>query len=314
MAYPIHKKLVVAVSSSALFDMKSADQIFKNDGERAYRKYQIDNLDNAFNKGVAFPFVKRLLGLNVLYPDEQPVEVIVLSRNDPDSGRRFFRSCNYYGLSITRGAFLTGKPPYPYINAFNASLFLSAHSDDVNEAIAAGFPAGLVMPTTSTDDEEIELRVAFDFDGVIIDDEAETVFHESNDLELFQQSELNKASIPHKPGPLKDLLNKIAVFQIMEMKKVEKDHNYKPALRVAIVTARNAPANERLVTTLKSWGLTTLETFFMGGIKKNAVLEVLRPHIFFDDQRQHLEDAAASVPSVHIPFGIKNRETKYNFS
>lgn len=306
MPYPIEKKLVIAASSSAIFDMKAADNIFRTEGEDAYREYQLKHLEKPFNRGVAFPFIKRLLGINELYPKEQPVEVIVLSRNDPDSGRRFFRSCKHYGLTITRGAFLTGKSPFPYIPAFNASLFLSAHQEDVNGAVAAGLPAGLVLPAMMTiEDDEKELRVAFDFDGVLADDEAEAVYHETNDLDIFHQAELTKAATPHNPGPLKDLITKLSFFQKLEMKKATTIPGYKPLLRVSIVTARDAPANERLVTTINAWGLTAVETFFMGGIEKKRVLDILRPHIFFDDQLLHL--TATNVPSVHIPFGIKNR-------
>jgi 5'-nucleotidase len=169
-------------------------------------------------------------------------------------------------------------------------------------------PAGLVLPTAACDDDnDKELRVAFDFDGVLADDEAEIVYDKTHDLEMFHQSELKKAATPHNPGPLKDLITKMSFFQKLEMKKAAELPGYKPALRVAIVTARDAPANERLITTLKAWGLTAVEAFFMGGVEKKRVLDILRPHIFFDDQLQHLEPAAASVPSVHIPFGIKNR-------
>ena len=146
MAYPIEKKLVIAVSSSALFQMTDADSIFQKEGEVAYRQHQRENLNNPFQKGVAFPFVKRLLALNKLYPEVKPVEVIVLSRNDPDSGRRFFHSAQHYGLSITRGAFLTGKSPFPYIPAFNASLFLSSNQNDVKGAIDANFPPAWYFP------------------------------------------------------------------------------------------------------------------------------------------------------------------------
>ena len=198
MAYPIEKKLVVAVSSSAVFDMVAAEQIFRTEGDIAYRKYQLTHVENPFKKGVAFPFVKRLLGLNKLYPKEQPVEVVVLSRNDPDSGRRFFRSCQHYNLQITRGAFLTGKSPFPYVSAFNASLFLSANDSDVRDAVKCGLPAGLVLPTSITDnDDDLELRIAFDFDGVLADDEAETVYDQTHDLALFHQAELKKALTPH---------------------------------------------------------------------------------------------------------------------
>ena len=309
MPYAIDKKLVIAVSSSAVFDMVDADNIFRTEGEDAYRKFQLKHIDTPFAAGVAFQFIKRLLHLNVLYADEEPVEVVVLSRNDPDSGRRFFRSCQHHKLNITRGVFLSGKSPYSYIPAFNAALFLSATNTDVVDAINAGLPAGLVLPTKAQDDEnDKELRIAFDFDGVLCDDEAETVYRE-HDLEHFQESELKKAATPHNPGPLKDLITKIAFFQRIEAKKAKDNPGYKPALRIAIITARNAPANERLVTTLNAWKITAAETFFMGGIEKKRILDILKPHIFFDDQLVHLTAAATDVPSVHIPFGIANRQS-----
>ena len=154
MPFDIENKLVVAVSSSAVFNMQEADGIFRSEGEAAYRKYQKERFDMPFEKGVAYPFIRRLLRLNTAYPEISPIEVIVLSRNDPDSGQRFFRSCRHYKLDITRGAFLEGKSPYPYIPAFNASLFLSANEEDVKKAIATGMPAGLVLPTEVVDNED----------------------------------------------------------------------------------------------------------------------------------------------------------------
>ena len=308
MPYPIEKKLVVAVSSRAVFDMEAANEVFEKQGTDAYKAYQAARLNDPFTPGVAYPFIRRLLRLNDLYPERQPIEVIVLSRNDPASGQRFYRSCKHHKLNITRGAFLSGESPHPYIPAFNASIFLSANEVDVLGAIRAGQPAGLVLPAKATDDEQDrELRLAFDFDGVLIDDEAETVYKTSGgNLDLFFAHERSKAAVPHDPGPLKDLFTKIGFFQKLEAKRASEQLGYKPAVRIAIVTARNAPADERVVTTLESWGMSAAEVFFLGGIEKKRVLDVLRPHIFFDDQLAHLEPAAASIPSVYIPFGIAN--------
>ncbi len=307
MAYPLEKKLVIAVASSAVFDMREANSVFTKDGENAYRQYQSDNIDRPFNKGVAFPFISRLLNLNRIYPQERPIEVVVLSRNDPDTGRRFFRSCRHYEIDITKGAFLTGKSPNPYISAFNASIFLSADKDTVTTALSQGLPAGLVLPADVADEgDEAELRVAFDFDGVLADDEAEKVYQETKDLEKFHQAESDRKLEPHNPGPLKGLITKLSYFQKLESKKAKEDPAYKPALRIAIITARNAPSNERFVTTLKDWQISADETFFMGGIEKKRVIDVLKPHIYFDDQMRHLEPTIRTVPSVHIPFGITN--------
>lgn len=302
MAYPIEKKLVVAVTSRAVFDMQKANQIFDEQGTEPYREYQLAHLDNPLAPGVAFPFIRRLLRLNELYPDQQPVEVVVLSRSDPASGRRFYRSCKHHGLNITRGAFLSGKSPYPYIRSFNASLFMSANEADVLNALEAGLPAGLVLPSKAIDDgADHELRIAFDFDGVLADDESEAVYRKSRDLDMFAAYEVNKADKPHNPGPLKDLFTKIGFFQKLEIKRAKDQPGYVPAVRIAIVTARNAPANERVVTTLDSWGMSATETFFMGGIEKKRVLDALQPHIFFDDQLTHLQPSAETIPSVFIP-------------
>ncbi len=308
MAYPIEKKLVVAIASSALFDLTESHRVFAEKGETEYRKYQIENKSKTLNKGVAFPFIRRFLGLNEIFKDEQPVEVVLLSKNDPETGLRVMNSIKEHGLNITRSAFLTGKSPYSYIPAFNASLFLSANVQDVKNAIAANYPAGVVLETKYIDSEDDrELRIAFDFDGVIADDEAETIFKKSNDVDKFHDSELEKSFKALNPGPLNTLFRKIAFFQKLEQKRALKDKNYKRVLRTAIVTARNAPSHERVVTTLRKWGVFADETFFLGGIEKRRILEVLKPHIFFDDQVVHLKSVARDIPSVHIPFGIANR-------
>lgn len=310
MPYPIERKLVVAISSSAVFDMHAADHIFREEGEESYREYQRNHLNDPFAKGVAFPFIRRLLHLNSVFPKEEPVEVIVLSRNDPDSGRRFFESCKHYGLKISRGAFLCGKDPYPYVDSFNAALFLSANETDVRGALEAGMPAGLVLPTKASDEPDSdELRVAFDFDGVLAGDEAEQVYQEKG-LELFHHAEQAKANQPLQAGPLNGLARKLSYWQKFEAKRQKEDPNFKPLLRIAIVTARNAPAHTRFVRTLEEWGLTATETFFMGGIDKSRVLRVFKPHLFLDDQLSHLESIADEIPCVHIPFGKVNKSSK----
>jgi 5'-nucleotidase len=307
MSYPIEKKLVIAVSSSALFDLSESNAIFVEQGPKAYKEFQQDNLEKVLGKGVAFPFIKRFLNINSRFPQHEPVEVVLLSRNSAATGKRVFRSIQAYGLNITRAAFVEGKSPFEYVPAFNASLFLSANEKDVQNAIDAGFPAGVVLPGKSVNDEgSDELRIAFDFDGVIADDEAEAIFKEGG-LSVFQAYEVINSHIPHKPGLLADLFKKLSFLQQLEDEEVEKDHHYKRLLRTAIVTARNAPSHERVITTLESWGVSANETFFLGGMAKDRILSRLKPHIFFDDQRSHLEFGAGDIPMVHIPFGIANR-------
>lgn len=305
--YPIHQKLVIAVSSSALFDLSESDKVFREQGHKAYKDFQEAHLEDVLHKGVAFPFIRRFLSLNERFPDLKPVEVVLLSRNSTTTGRRVFRSIQHYGLDITRAAFLTGSSPFPYIPAFNASLFLSQNEKDVLGAIAVNYPAGIVMPSKVNDEvDDLELRVAFDFDGVIADDEAETVFKES-DLDGFENHETSKQTTPHNPGPLADLFKKLSGIQKLESEAQNQDPNYQRILRTSIVTARSAPSHERVVTTLESWGVWAENTFFLGGMEKNRILSVLKPHLFFDDQRTHLKPSKDNIPMVHIPFGIANR-------
>ncbi|GJG98734.1 5'-nucleotidase [Cupriavidus pauculus] len=308
MPYPIESKLVVGVASSALFDLSESDDIYRTEGVEAYRLHQERQLDVPLAKGVAFPFIKRLLGINRTFPDQLPVEVVLLSRNSPETGMRIFRSIAHYGLDISRAAFMAGGSPHPYLPAFNASLFLTANEDDVRGAIDANYPAGLVLPSTVFDDElDTELRVAFDFDGVIADDESESVFKRNNDVGEFQAHEMHRREIPHQPGLLAKLFRQLDALRQLEEERIGQDATYRKTLRMAIVTARNAPAHERMVTTLKSWGVTPDQAFLLGGMEKARILDVLRPHIYFDDQISHLRSEAGNIPMVHIPFGIANR-------
>ncbi|MDY0248779.1 MAG: 5'-nucleotidase [Pseudomonas sp.] len=315
MAFDLSSRLVIGLASSALFDLTASDEVFREAGEQVYRDYQRDNQDQPLARGVAFPFIRRLLSLNQLNPDNPPVEVILLSRNDPDTGLRVMNSIEHYGLPITRAVFMQGKSPHAYIPAFDIELFLSANAKDVKRAVAAGYPAGQILKGEIEDDSsDLQLRIAFDFDGVLADDEAETVYKTTQSLGKFHQHEISREDIPHTPGPLKAFLKRIAVIQAMEIQKKLHDPRYEPILRVSIVTARNAPAHKRVINTMRYWGIDVNEAFFMGGVDKTKVLDIMRPHIFFDDQKLHLESASARLPSVHIPFGIANVEPAEDLS
>ncbi|MCI5223831.1 MAG: 5'-nucleotidase [Candidatus Electrothrix sp. AR4] len=306
MPYPIERKLVIAVSSSALFDLSESHAVFVENGPKAYKEFQKKQIDKILKKGVAFPFVRRFLNINQRFTKQSPVEVVLLSRNSAATGKRVFRSIAHYGLDISRAAFMEGKSPFEYIPSFNASLFLSANEEDVKNAINRQYPAGTVLPSVVNDNEEDEeLRIAFDFDGVIANDESEVIYNSGN-LPDFHNYEVANAHIPHQPGPLANLFKKISFMQKLEDKEQEKDGNYKRIIRTAIITARNAPAHERVITTLEHWGVSANETFFLGGMKKDRILSTLKPHMFFDDQRSHLESDAGDIPMVHIPFGIAN--------
>lgn len=304
MPYPIEQKLVIAVSSSALFDMQESDAIFRQDGEKAYREYQRKNIDVPLGTGVAFPFVKRLLSLNASFQEEQPIEVILFSKNSPETGLRAFRSIQHYELNISRACFSSGNSNHQYLPAFNSTLFLTTNIEDAKEALANGITAGVVGKQEVHDSDEEGLCLAFDFDGVIADDSSEKVYKEQG-LVSYQEYEKVYGTHPLGSGPIADLLKKISSFQKFERMKKYKDTTYNRLLRTAIVTARNAPAHERVVFTLISMGIEVDEVFFMGGVEKARLLNILKPHIFFDDQTSHLENIK-DVAGVHIPFGIAN--------
>lgn len=305
MPYALDDKLVVAVASSALFDLSESDRVYREKGEEEYRAFQRTNEAVTLGKGVAFPLIRRLLSLNGPSDADRFVEVILLSRNDPDTGLRVFKSIQHYGLDITRAAFVKGKMPFRYLRPFNAALFLSANEDDVRQAIHRGAPAGQVLPTGFVDDGHTELRIAFDFDGIIADDSSEAVF-KSDGLAAFLAAEAQAAAIPMPAGPLSKFFIEVAKLQKREKQKQASDSGYESRLRLAIVTARNAPAHERVVTTLRVWGIEVDEVFFLGGIEKARVLAEFQPHIFFDDTLSHVKGASPVAPCVHVPFGVAN--------
>lgn len=312
MPYELKDRLVVGVASSAMFDLTESDKVFRTDGEERYRKYQEDNKAVPLAPGIAFSFIKRLLSLNDLSAEGAGplIEVVLLSRNDPDTGLRVMNSIQHHGLSITRAIFQQGLSPYAYINSLSISLFLSSNKSDVLEAIAKDLPAGYVMDSKKIDDPNDDtLRIAFDFDGVLADDASETVMQQGN-LEQFHNHETANVMEPHGGGPLKNFLVRISKIQRAEEDRRRIDPKYKNRLRVSIVTARNAPSHERAINTLKSWGVMANDAFFLGGVEKKLVLDVLQPHIFFDDQSGHLATASEVAPSVHIPFGITNRGSR----
>lgn len=310
MPFSLKHKLVIGVASSALFDLTESHSVYLARGVADYRKFQREHENDILARGVAFGLIQRLLSLNGDSEQDRVVEVILLSRNDPDTGLRVLNSMKPNGLDITRAVFVSGGNPCIFLKAFDASLFLSANEDDVKSAINQNLPAGRVFPTEFIDDGEPELRVAFDFDGVITDDSAELVFQFGGGLKAFQQMEIDNATVVHPLGPLFPFFAKLAELHERETVLKEKDPKYKRKLRIAIVTSRNAPAHERVVRSLRAWGINVDDAFFLGGIEKARVLEVYRPHIFFDDQVGHIEGAARVAPCAHVPFGVLNDAAK----
>jgi 5'-nucleotidase len=297
MPVSLDGQLVVAISSRALFDFEEENLVFEQSDDRAYMKLQLERLEEPAKPGVAFSLVKKLLAFNDA--SNPRVEVVILSRNDPVSGMRVFRSAQHYGLPIQRGSFTRGQSPWRYLKPLNANLFLSTHLSDVRAALEAGVPAAQVYPHSAHASEAHphEVRIAFDGDAVLFSDEAERVF-QSEGLSAFQAHESAKASQPLLAGPFKPLLAALHRLQ----------QEGTPAMRVrtALVTARSAPAHERAIRTLMQWNIEVDEAMFLGGLPKGEFLKEFEPDFFFDDQTGHIESAAQHVPAGHVASGISN--------
>jgi 5'-nucleotidase len=297
MGVSLDGKLVVAISSRALFDFEEENQVFEQTDDRAYMKLQLDRLEMPAKPGVAFSLVKKLLAFNQV--GAQHIEVVILSRNDPVSGMRVFRSAQHYGLPIQRGSFTRGQAPWRYLKPLHANLFLSTHLSDVRAALDAGVPAAQVYPHSAhaSDAHPNEVRIAFDGDAVLFSDEAEQVY-QAQGLNAFQQHEKDKASQPLSAGPFKPLLEALHRLQTQGTPSMR--------IRTALVTARSAPAHERAIRTLMNWNVEVDEAMFLGGLEKGEFLREFEPDFFFDDQTGHIESAARHVPAGHVASGITN--------
>lgn len=291
-------RLVVAISSSALFDLQESDRVFREEGVEKYAAYQVTREDEVLEPGVAYNLVAKLLRLNSLAGDEV-VEVILLSRNTADTGLRIFNSIQHYGLPIIRAAFTGGSAPYPYMQPFGCHLFLSTNPDDVREALANGSAAASILPgrpQSGVDSEE--LRFAFDGDAVLFSDDAERIYQEQG-LEKFQETESAAANQPLPGGPFKPFLAALHGLQ-------KELGDTKSPIRTALVTARSAPAHERVIRTLRQWDIRLDESMFLGGMKKSEFLKAYGADVFFDDQAEHCALASEYVATGHVLHGVKN--------
>lgn len=291
------KKLVVAISFRALFDLTESHRVFEQEGIEAYCAYQIDNEEIPLEPGIAFCMVKKLLALNKDQSNPS-VEVILLSRNSADTGLRIFNSIQHHALGISRAAFTSGRSTHPYVSAFGAHLFLSADANDVAESLNAGFAAATILPSNVAENESQQLRIAFDGDAVLFSDEAERVFQE-NGLDAFTQNEVQAAKTPLSGGPFKEFLSLLHQIQSEYLPE-------QSLIRTALVTARAAPAHQRAIRTLRAWNIRIDEAIFLGGLEKGPFLKAFDADIFFDDQRKHCESARQHVATGHVPSGVKN--------
>lgn len=289
-------KLVVAISSRALFDLDESHRVFMEEGVEAYHQYQVEHENEVLAPGVAFNLVTKLLALNA--SGRAYVEIILLSRNSADTGLRVFNAITHYGLDISRAAFTKGEPTSRYVPAFGAHLFLSADTEDVKRALAEGYAAATILPSHVTNNASRELRIAFDGDAVLFSDESERVY-QTHGLAAFAEHEQSAAHQPMSGGPFKNFL--------AALHRIQTDfRNGESPIRTALVTARGAPAHERVIRTLRAWNIRIDEALFLGGLDKGEFLRAFGADIFFDDQKGHVESAARHVPSGHVPHGVSN--------
>lgn len=301
MAYDLENRLVVGVSSRALFDLTYENTIFESDGVEAYCRYQIEHENDILRPGPGFPLIKALLNLNNLPDKEGSVEVIIMSRNSPDSSLRVFKAIEHYGLNITRAVLASGASLAPYLSAFKTDLFLSAYEDDVQSAIDSNIAAGIIctdgLHTYDCDHQIRQIRIAFDGDAVLFSDESEQIYQEYG-LEAFEENERRNANNPLKAGPFAKFLKTLSALQ--------KDFAQEEApIRTALVTTRCAPTHERVIRTLRAWDVRIDEVFFLGGVRKKDVLQAFGAHIFFDDQSVHTDSASEVVPAARVPYKRK---------
>lgn len=297
MSISLSNKLVIGLSSRTLFDLDESHAIYETEGVQAYQNYQIEHENEILKPGVAFSLVAKLLKLNSFF-SEPKVEVILLSRNSADTGLRVFNSIEHYQLNISRAVFSSGQSPYRYVSAFGAHLFLSANPEDVRRAIRAGCAAATVTTGSVSNNQTDELRIAFDGDAVLFSDEAERIYQQEG-LAAFSFKEKRDAQKPLSDGPLKGFLTQLHSLQSVFLPDA-------CPIRTALVTARSAPAHERVILTLRAWNIRIDEALFLGGLSKGEFLKAFQADIFFDDQEIHCESARSHVATGHVPHGIRN--------
>ena len=292
--------LTVAVTSRALFDLEESHALYESEGVEAYSAFQRDHEDDALAPGMAFQVVRKLLALNEGAPADAPrVEVILLSRNSADTGLRIFNSIQHHGLGIVRATFTSGEPTWPYVAPFGTDLFLSANPESVRRSLEHGIAAATILPAKALQQRSDQLRIAFDGDAVIFGDESERVSREQG-VEAFGRHERDRAKEPLSGGPFRGFLS--ALHDLQAAFPVGKD----APIRTALVTARSAPAHERVIRTLRDWGVRLDEALFLGGRHKGPFLEAFGADIFFDDSQHNIDSARLHVATGHVPHGVAN--------
>ena len=300
MAYDLSNYLVIGVSSRALFDLSKENEIYENDGLEAYCRYQLDHENDVLKPGAGFALINSMLRINQIDENTRRTEVVIVSRNSADTSLRISNSIDHYNLDITRAAFTGGEPVAKYLNAFDVDLFLSATEEDVQAAVESNVASGLIYdgPSTNPQNPLEQIRIAFDGDAVLFSEESEIIYQREG-LEAFIEHEKINAEKPLPEGPFAKLLMTLSFLQF---DLNSNNQQAVPPIRTALVTARNSPAHERVIRTLRTWNVRIDETFFLGGVSKDRILASFSPHIFFDDQHQHCDAAAKLVPTARVPY------------
>jgi len=304
MAYDLTNYLVIGISSRALFDLAMENEIYEQQGLEAYCQYQLEHENDVLQPGSGFALIQAMLKINQIDTENRHIEVVIVSRNSADTSLRISNSIDYYGLDITRGAFTGGEPVAKYLNAFDVDLFLSATEEDVQAAVESRIASGLIYdgPTKSPGKVLEQTRIPFDGDAVLFSEESEMIYQQQG-LEAFIDHEKQNAQLPLPEGPFAKLLKTLSYLQF----QLEGLTDGSTLIRTALVTARNSPAHERVIRTLRAWKVRVDETFFLGGIPKDQVLAAFSPHIFFDDQHIHCDGAAKVVPTARVPYPKNKR-------
>lgn len=308
MPYDLSNYLVIGVSSRALFDLSRENEIYEHEGLEAYCRYQLEHENDILQPGTGFALIEAILGINQVEPGVRRTEVVIISRNSADTSLRISNSIDSYNLDITRAAFTGGEPVAKYLNAFEVDLFLSATEEDVQAAVESNVAAGLIYDGARRNGPSPleQIRIAFDGDAVLFSEESEMIY-QNEGLEAFLEHEQLNAQRPLPEGPFAKLLKTLSFlqFDLQQAAGLEE-----PPIRTALVTARNSPAHERVIRTLRAWNVRIDETFFLGGVPKAKILESFSPHIFFDDQHQHCEGAARVVPTARVPITTEVTDSK----
>jgi len=300
MAYDLSNFLVIGVSSRALFNLSKENEIYENEGLEAYCRYQLEHENEVLEPGAGFALINSMLRINQIDKETRRIEVVIISRNSADTSLRISNSIDHYNLDVTRAVFTGGEPVAKYLDAFDVDLFLSATEEDVQAAVISNVASGLIYDSPSADPQYQldQIRIAFDGDAVLFSEESEIIYQREG-LEAFIEHEKINAKKPLPEGPFAKLLKTLSFLQF-DLDSKEKQEI--PPIRTALVTARNSPAHERVIRTLRTWNVRIDETFFLGGVSNDKILAAFSPHIFFDDQHQHCDAASKLVPTARVPY------------